>query len=57
VSRGEQASRFGVFTPAGAGALNEFREMQRPDCMVTLPKPYRQIDLAHLLVEEEMEEP
>jgi len=57
VSRGERASRFGVFTPAGAGALTEFREMQRPDCMVTFPKPYRQLDLAHLLVEEEMEEP
>ena len=48
---------FGVFTPAGVAALNEFPEMQRPDCMVTFPKPYRQLDLAHLLVEEEMEEP
>jgi hypothetical protein len=56
VSRGERASRFGVFTPASAGALSEFPEVQRPDFMVILPKPYRQLDLAHLLVEEEMEE-
>ena len=48
---------FGVFTPAGAAALSEFPEMQRPDFMVIFPKPYRQRDPAHLLVEEEVEEP
>ena len=47
----------GVFTPAGVAALSEFPEVQRPDFIVIFPNPYRQLDLAHLLVEEEMEEP
>jgi hypothetical protein len=48
---------FGLFAPAGVAALSEFPELQRPDFMVTFPKPHRQLDLAHILVEEEMEEP
>ena len=57
VSRGERASRFGVFTPAGAAVLSEFPEMQRPDFMILFPNPYRQRDPAHLLVERKVEEP
>jgi len=48
---------FGVFTPASVAALSEFSETQLPDCMILFPKPYRQLDPAHLLVGQKVAEP
>jgi hypothetical protein len=49
--------RAGTWFVVFDAALSEFPEAQLPEFMVIFPKPYRQRDPAHLLVERKVEEP